>query len=216
MNFFGEDNLCCQNLLRLTSRGSAIIAELLRLSTNIPSFFTRTDSFTEAGQTKYNNVLFDFQYFLDPDEYEKIITNSDEMIELDQEFLEVHEEILNRFYRTFESIWIYQADLFRFIEDVKGGFYIYYSLDIIFQEVEGKQLLCEALYLYGNMLLLLEEKFPGPVREKMLVIIYRHNGEGRLINIQEVCKLCRSTGYIPGPQGKRPKSYPNFHLIAIL
>lgn len=36
MEFTSKDNPCGQNLLRIVSRGSAIIAELLRLSANIP------------------------------------------------------------------------------------------------------------------------------------------------------------------------------------
>lgn len=89
-----------------------------------------------------------------------------------------------------------------------SGFYIQHSLDNILQEVEGKQLLCEALYLYGVMLLLLEENIPGFVREKILIAMYRLNGEGGLDNIEEVNKLCRNTGYIPGHNGKRPKNHP--------
>jgi hypothetical protein len=36
MNFLDEENACGQSLLKLVSRGSAILAELLRLSDNIP------------------------------------------------------------------------------------------------------------------------------------------------------------------------------------
>lgn len=38
MEFLAEENDCGQTLLRLVSRGSAIIAELLRLSNNIPGY----------------------------------------------------------------------------------------------------------------------------------------------------------------------------------
>ncbi len=36
MDFLSEENICGQNLLKLVSRGSAILAELQRLSDNIP------------------------------------------------------------------------------------------------------------------------------------------------------------------------------------
>ena len=49
-----------------------------------------------------------------------------------------------------------------------------YTIDNVLQDVDGKQLMCECLYLYGTMLLLLEHKIPGPVREKMVVAVYRH------------------------------------------
>ena len=38
-SFTDEDNTCGQALLNIVARGSAIIAELLRLSQNIPSVF---------------------------------------------------------------------------------------------------------------------------------------------------------------------------------
>jgi len=39
MDFTSSNNVCGQSLLRLIARGSAIIAELLRLSSHIPSVF---------------------------------------------------------------------------------------------------------------------------------------------------------------------------------
>jgi WASH complex subunit strumpellin len=208
MEFLSKDNLCGQNLLRITSRGSAIIAELLRLAANTPEVFLGADKIKDPEQRKYLNVLFDFQYLREPEEFEKKINDDVNLLDLDQEFQENHQEILQRFYRLFESIWKYQADLAKYIEDVTSGFYIQHSLDNIFQEVEGKQLLCESVYLYGMMLLLMEERIPGSVREKILIAMYRLNGESNLENIDEVCKLCRNTGYVPGPDGKKPKNHP--------
>ena len=208
MDFLSKENLCGQNLLRITSRGSAIIAELQRLAANIPEVFLGPDKIKDPEQRKYLSVLFDFQYLREPEEFEKKINDDVNLLDLDQEFQENHSEILLRFYKVFESIWKYQADVAKYIDDVMGGFYIQHSLDNIFQEVEGKQLLCEAVYLFGVMLLLLEERIPGHVREKILIAMYRLNGENNLENIDEVCKLCRNTGYIPGPDGKKPKNHP--------
>ena len=63
------------------------------------------------------------------------------------------------------------------------------------------------------MLLLLEEKVPGFVREKMVVALYRLHGDGGFINFEDVSKLCRNTGYIPSPfhgsnEARRPKGHP--------
>jgi WASH complex subunit strumpellin len=41
-------------------------------------------------------------------------------------------------------------------------------------DVEGKQLMCEALYLYGCMLLLMDIRIPGVARERMIVSYYRY------------------------------------------
>lgn len=45
------------------------------------------------------------------------------------------------------------------------------------QDVLGKQLMCECLYLYGAMLLLLERHLPGDVRERMVIAVMRHQPE---------------------------------------
>lgn len=208
MDFLSADNQCGQNILRITSRGSAIIAELLRLSANIPEVFLGADKIKDPDQLKYLQLLFDFQYLREPEEFEKKINDSTDLLDLDQEFQENHQEILDRFYKLFESIWKYQADFGKYIDDVVNGYYIQYSLDTILQEIEGRQLLSEALYLYGVMLLLLEEKIPGYVREKLLIAIYRSHGESNLENVEAICKLCRNTGYIPNSEGKRPKNHP--------
>lgn len=206
MDFTNPDNICGQNLLRLTSRGSAIIAELNRMADNVPEVFLGADKITDPQQRKYLEVLFDFHYLRDPEEFEKKINASAELLELDQEFQENHTEILTRFYSLFESIWKYQSDFNKYIEDVSSGFYIQHSVDNILEDIDGKQLMCEALYLYGVMLLLMEERVPGMVREKMIVAIIRENGDGNLENMDDVSKLCRSTGYIPGL--KKPKNHP--------
>lgn len=205
-DFLAPNNLCGQNLIRIVSRGSAIIAELLRLSANIPEVFLGADKVKDPEQRKYLDVLFDFHYLKDPEEFERKINADVDLLDIDQEFHENHDDILNRFYLLFESIWKYQLDFAKYVEDVNSGFYIQHSVEQILQDIEGRQLLCEALYLFGVMLLLLEERIPGAVREKMLIAIYRFNSEGSLVNIDDVCKLCRSTGYVPGM--KKPKNHP--------
>lgn len=47
----------------------------------------------------------------------------------------------------------------------------------------------------------------GPVRERMLISYLRNKGPVDLPLIDEVCKLCKSTGYIPGSP-KKPPNYP--------
>ena len=210
MDFTSPDNICGQNLLRLTSRGSAVIAELNRMADHVPEVFLGPEKITDPEQKKYLAVLFDFHYLRDPEEFEKKINSDPDLLDLDQEFQENHTEILTRFYGLFESIWKFQSDFNKYIEDVKDGFYIQHSIDNIMDDIDGKQLMCEALYLYGVMLLLLEDRLPGMIREKMIIAIIRENGEGNLENMDEVSKLCRSTGYIPGV--KKPKNHPDAYF----
>ena len=59
------------------------------------------------------------------------------------------------------------------------------------------------------MLLLADTHIDGHVRERLLVAYYRYCGQGRNgvggSNIDDVCKLLRSTGYSPAATTKRPQ-----------
>ena len=185
-DFLATDNLAGQNLLRLVSRGSSVIAELLRLSGNIPEVFLGLDKIEDPEQRKYVRVLFDYAYLKEPEEFENTLNNDMDLLDLDSEFQENHIEILERFYKLFESIWKYQQDLNKYIDDVNNGFYIQHTMADILQEIDGKQLMSEAVYLYGVMLLLLEERIPGYIREKMMISVYRYHGEALLENVEDV------------------------------
>lgn len=61
--------------------------------------------------------------------------------DLDEEFKESHIKIVSRFYLVFESVHSYVTDLNNFLDELEEGIYIYQSLDAIFADVEGKQLM---------------------------------------------------------------------------
>ena len=187
------------------ARGSAIIAELRRLSDHIPLAFKISPS-DRKMTNKYAPVILDFKYLRNPDEFEDSIEKSDEAVELDEEFRENHLPLLERFYSLFDSIHKYITDWLAYLEELSEGTFVQHTTDSVLLDVEGKQLMSEALYLYGCMLLLLDQKIPGLVRERMLISYYRYKGATTIPNIDEVCKLCRSTGYMPA--GRRPPKYP--------
>ena len=90
MDFLAENNLCGQTILRLVSRGNAIIAELLRLADFIPPAF-RLENRPEYN--KYAELLSDFSYFQSTDAFEnKIISKP-----VSRFFIKVAKECL-RFY----------------------------------------------------------------------------------------------------------------------
>ena len=69
------------------------------------------------------------------------------------------------------------------------------------------------------MLLLGDAHIDGPVRERLLVAYYRYCGQGRNgadggSNIDDVCKLLRSTGYSPAA-ARRPQGYPETYFARI-
>ncbi len=124
MDFLDQSNFCGQTLLRLCSRGSAIIAELLRLGGNIPAIFRGVEFVQDPDELKYIPVLFDFQYLKTPEDLEKRVNDSTELLEIDDEFMENHMEIMERFYTLFESIHTYIKDYNKFLKDLTTGFFI--------------------------------------------------------------------------------------------
>jgi WASH complex subunit strumpellin len=208
MQFLDEQNIAGQALLRLVSRANAIVAELLRLSAHVPPVFKLED---KATQKKYGEILMDFSYDSKADQFQQRIERDPAFSELDDEFKDNYMPILKRFWSMFESIFKYITDLNQYVDDVEQGVYIQSTLELILKDETGKQLMCEALYLYGVMLLLLDQKIDGVVRERMLVCYFRHTGAAELANLKEVCKLCARTGF-QGDVGKRPANYPESFL----
>ncbi|ESP05218.1 hypothetical protein LOTGIDRAFT_180993 [Lottia gigantea] len=207
-DFLAENNQCGQNILRLVSRGNAIIAELLRLADFIPPIF-RLDNRNDV--TRYSEIIADFSYFKSSEFFDHRIESRVELQDLDEEFSENHIEILTRFYQAFASVHKYVSDLNRYLEDLDEGVYIQQTLESVFLNDDGKQLMCEALYLYGVMLLLIDIKFEGIVRERILVSYYRYSAQKSAAtdsSIDDVCKLLRSTGFSNLPGAKRPPNYP--------
>jgi len=203
------ENLAGQNLLSICSRGSAIVAELLRLSDHIPPVFYLAD---KADQVKYGAILHDFSYLRNIEVHENRISSDVELVDLDEEFRESHMELLVRFYRLFESIYKYVKDLTRYLEDVEEGVYIQLRLEDVLASDVGKQLLSESFSLYGLMLTLMDNRIEGPVRERMLICYYRYKGSSDTHSA--VCNLCRATGYLPTSQ-KRPPKYPEEYFARL-
>ncbi|XP_055343798.1 WASH complex subunit 5-like [Paramacrobiotus metropolitanus] len=213
MDFLADNNLCGQTVLRLVSRGNATIAELLRLSEYIPPIY-RLDSRQE--QLQYGEILLDFSYFKSVEMHERRIENTTGMQETDLELRDNYLDILRRFYVAFESVHRYATELNRFVEDLEDGIFIQQSMETVFMNSDGKQLMCEALYLYGVMLLIMDVKYEGTVRERLLVAYYRYCADtSRETNIDEVCTLLRSTGYSSAPTAKRPPNYPEDYFRRI-
>ncbi|KAG0724668.1 WASH complex subunit 5 [Chionoecetes opilio] len=207
MDLLAENNVCGQALLRLVARGNSIIAELMRLSDYVPQVFRLE---TKAEQQKYGDVVLDFTFFKAADGFNKKIENSSVLMDIDDELRESHRSILGRIYSVFESIHRYVSDLNSFLQDLHEGTFIQRTLENMFLNEDGKQLMCEALYLYGVMLLVVDNLFPGLVRERIIVAHHRYAGQKASsdTNIDDVCKLLRSTGYSSLPGTKRPLSYP--------
>lgn len=173
-------------LLGIVSRGHALIAELLRLSDHVPA------AFNPSVDPRYAPLLFDFKYFKSPDIYEERIEASSELFSLDDEFREIFSQILHRFYMVFHGIVRYYQDLLQYLEDIQEGAYIQSTIESILENHDGRQLFVEALTLHGILLLLLEHRLKGDLREKIIVAYTRCKGTSDLPNFDTVCVLCHS------------------------
>lgn len=87
----------------------------------------------------------DFSYFQIADAQDAKIEADDKLQALDEEIRGNYLVILNRFYIVFESIHKYIKDLNTFIEELSMGMFIQQSMEKVFQDEEGKQLMvcCE-------------------------------------------------------------------------
>lgn len=124
---------------------------------------------------KYSPFLFDFSYLHNPEEHEASLAlpatslsgedanneeGSENLLELEREFAVNHRHSIENFYELFFSIYNYQKELNRFVEDLTKGFYIQYTVESVLLDLDGRALLCEAVWLYGVMLILMERMLP--------------------------------------------------------
>lgn len=205
-DFLADD--CGQNALQLAARGSALIAEILRLCEHIPAVFV-----DPSKSPQYAKIICDFEYFPKQDDFEKRIQSSVELLERDEEFRETHIELLERFFKLFRGVFGYATELNRFVSDIREGMYLSQSLESVLVHPDGKQLICEIYYLYGVMLLLLDVKMGGKIREYLIVSYIRYKGAGDQHTV-EVAGMSRSTGYTAS---NIPDRYPEkyFSRVAI-
>lgn len=80
-------DLAASAFLRLSSRGEALVAELLRLSDHIPRLFLLQD---KPEQKAYGDVLLDFRYLKTPELFEHRIESSAELVARDEDVWENH------------------------------------------------------------------------------------------------------------------------------
>lgn len=196
-------------LLGLVSRGQALVAELLRLSQHAPSVLQQSSS-DSAG--KYAALLFDFKYFKSPELYEEQVEANPTLTILDDEFREECGSVVERFFWLFDGVVKYYKDLSRFTDDllqVGAGTFLQETAESVLEDEEGRQLLVEALMLHGVLLLLLEHRIPGSLREQLLVAHCRCRGSSDFVNFEAIQSLCR---FVPPP----PKGSSAFASVVSL
>lgn len=98
MDFLIE-SICAKDFLKLLAQGSGIIAELLRLSNNIPKIFLGFDNESSI----YKELLFEFEYLKNSDAYEEKIAKIPDYEQLEESLFERYAVLIKRFMDLFES-----------------------------------------------------------------------------------------------------------------
>lgn len=148
-----------------------------------------------AEQRKYLQILFDLEYVQDPDRFDNAINDSIELSELDDSFKESYYDIIKRFYDMFEQIYLFYGSVTSYLQDIRDGKYIEFTIDALIQMKEGKRLIAEIMHSYAAMLLLLDRLIPSVARERIVTCYVRYMGSSASHHHAKVCKLIKSTGY---------------------
>ncbi|GLJ16716.1 hypothetical protein SUGI_0287200 [Cryptomeria japonica] len=179
----GDADGSTSELLKLVSTAQALISELLRLTDRLPSDF---------NHPRYAPILFDLKYLKSPEVFEEEIETNPELLALDDEFRESFSIILERFFLLFNSILQYYQDLVQYLDDLQDGVYVQSTVESVMEDGDGRQLLVEALVLHGVMLLLLEHRLNGSLREQLLVAHLRNKRSAEILNLDNLCMLCQT------------------------
>ena len=91
----------------------------------------------------YSSIIFDCTYIDKAEDYEDEIQNNVELIELDENFRESYIDIIERFYQLYSSIFHYYQDFVKYLDNIRTGFFLEYTLESIIILRDGRQLLCE-------------------------------------------------------------------------
>lgn len=220
-----EDNICNSRLLALVARANAIITELHRLIKLVPSpyKYTSQDERVNArneDRSILDDIIYDFSYFQDSQSHENKIEADLTLKRADEKFCDEFIDILTRFYLTFESVQRYSSDLNNFMIELEDELFVGQSLDGLLVDAESRQLLSEAYFLLGYMLITVDNNFEGSLRERLIVSYYRYSSykSSPGSSLDETCNLMRSTGFRSMQQQlyrtshvvqfQRPENYP--------
>lgn len=195
-------------LLRLLSRGHAVVAELQRTAEAVDA--------SALNEPRLRSVLPDFVVFRTEGAIDRV-ANGPEKMELDEESRELNLDSSARIFRVLAAIKKYAIDLARLIDDIDAGAFVGYSLEGILRDGQGACLLPEAVALLGTMLLVSDQRLPGQTRERALVLFYRCTvgTSNEPEDFADVCRLFKSTGR-PEDLATRKPGYPESYFSRFL
>uniref|UniRef100_A0A183C0R9 WASH-7_N domain-containing protein n=1 Tax=Globodera pallida TaxID=36090 RepID=A0A183C0R9_GLOPA len=182
-------NGCAQFVDDLTFTGNCVIAEIHRLALLVPK------DFSDISSSAFNKLLIDFSYFENRDSFDHFTERSEEGRQLDKEFYTRFGPYLEMFGRLVDKFYDFILD----ISDFSTDFHTYKEQFARFKCVEQLEMFgAQLLYLLGIVLLLIDQKFPQEMRERIFVAFYRL----RSIGIDEcfIQKMITFLQFYKGPK----------------
>ncbi|WOL12606.1 WASH complex subunit strumpellin [Canna indica] len=168
-------------LLQFCSRAQTLISELLLLADHIPSEFL---------DRRFDPVLFDLRYFDSPSVCESRIEGNASLEPLEDQLRESCSDFLHRFFLLANGAIMYYLELLKYLNDLQEGLSVQCTLDRVLDDEFGRQLLTESMQLFGCLLLLVEHRMGGFLREKLLVAYLRYNHCFDSPNIKQISLFC--------------------------
>ena len=201
-------DLAANAFLRLSSRREAPKADLLRFSDHISPLFLLQD------QKMCGDVLLAFHFLTTPELSGHRIESSPEFAtSRDEDISENHGDVIELSFSLFESIDKYVKYFVLSLEDLREGVYIQQTRAGVLLDEDGKQPICEELYLScGVMPLRTDCQIEGAVRERMLIAYHQHNGASSIDSIVDFFFLvCTFAGLWPAELGTCTDCAPMDH-----
>ncbi|XP_062185489.1 uncharacterized protein LOC133889062 isoform X2 [Phragmites australis] len=193
-------------LLSFCARAEALIAELLLLSDRAPPQF---------ADRRFDNVLFDLRYFDSPGDLESRIEGDIELEALEDQLRESCGSYMQRFFFLLDGAVTYHEELCSYLNDLQEGLYVHCTLDGVLENNCACQLLVESMTLFGCMILLMEHKIGGLLRERLLVAHLRYERCFNYPNLERICDLCRQHVPTPGWSASSGSSAYSSDIISV-
>ncbi|KAL6650689.1 hypothetical protein ACP70R_009614 [Stipagrostis hirtigluma subsp. patula] len=193
-------------LLGFCARAEALIAELLLLSDRAPPQF---------ADRRFDPVLFDFRYLDSPAEFESRIEGNMELEALEDQLRESCGSYMQRFFSLLDGAVTYHEELCSYLNDLQEGLYVHCTLDAVLENNSVCQFLVESMTLFGCVILLMEHKISGLLRERLLVAHLRYERCFSYPNLERICELCRRHVPTPGPSASSVSSTLCLDIISV-
>eukprot|EP01044_Picomonas_judraskeda_P012697 COSAG03_NODE_1842_length_3449_cov_2.847463_3_plen_220_part_00 len=168
-------------LLQLGARGAALATRVLKASDQVPRVFHLHGA---AEQARYGRLLLDYGSRGSDDGWLHASKAVDQLLAAEPALRQVeatlqllYADVLRKYYRLFASVWQLVADTARCFEGLlsRGDS----GLSELLSEEEGARLVAEAVYTAGLVLMLLETRIEGALRERLLVAHFRAQASRR-------------------------------------